>query len=693
MKSRHLLTLSLIGVGSFFVACEEKANRDVQEEYPVPSEVLPRVLGENRADLIKSRLKNEAILKSTLHQLPNNPEEWAAYRIKLRENIIKAGGIDVDHDLPLDLRETKTIQMDGYSIKNIYFQTHPGIYATANLFIPNGEGPFPAVIGVHGHWREGKLDESVQSIGHTLAKNGYVALIMDAFGSGERTTVHGDFEYHGANLGTSLLNVGETLLGMQVTDNMRAVDLLQALPYVDSENIGVTGASGGGNQAMWFAALDERVKAAVPIVSVGTFESAVMGSNCVCELLPDGLKFTETAGVLALYAPRALKMCNHEQDSNPTFYPSEMLRSYHNAKPVFQMLGVEKHIGYEIFNLSHGYWPENREVMLGWFDLHLKGVGDGTSKKEIPFKTLPQEELMVFELGKRDPLVLTIEEFTKKRGKELKHEFLDADRQDGDQLRDELRSVLRIDQTAGSLSPHVMGKEGGWNKVVLQTQEGKLIPLLVNPPKNSSGDFTVLTHTMGKDSISASIWQRLLKEGNGVVIVELSGTGEASSATDTAVEHLSSFHTLARAELWLGKSMLGEWVKELEQVTTFLRDTYDTSKLNFDGSREAALAGLFLNALEEDVFQKLTLREAPLSYIFDNREQIDAYSMGIHLPGFLNWGDVSLAAALGSGDVEFVTPLSMSGEQLPGSQLEEFQSEFDELTKQLTYSGEISISK
>src|SRR5690554_4341275 len=115
---------------------------------------------------------------------------------------------------------------------------------------------------------------------------------------------------------------------------------------------------------MWFAALDEQVGAAVPIVSVGTFESAVMGSNCVCELLPDGLKFTETAGVLALYAPRALKMCNHEQDSNPTFYPSEMLRSYHNAKPVFQMLGVEKHIGYEIFNLSHGYWPENREVML-----------------------------------------------------------------------------------------------------------------------------------------------------------------------------------------------------------------------------------------------------------------------------------------------------------------------------------------
>src|SRR5690606_40370156 len=72
------------------------------------------------------------------------------------------------------------------------------------------------------------------------------------------------------------------------------VDLLLSLPFVDKENIGATGASGGGNQTMWFAALDERIKAAMPIVSVGTFESAVMGSNCVCELMPGGLTFTES---------------------------------------------------------------------------------------------------------------------------------------------------------------------------------------------------------------------------------------------------------------------------------------------------------------------------------------------------------------------------------------------------------------
>ena len=143
-----------------------------------------------------------------------------------------------------------------------------------------------------GHSRNGRLG-STQSHGYTLALNGYVAITVDPWGAGERTTKYRLYVYHGANLGASLLNIGESLMGLQITDNMRAVDLLCSLPYVDPEKIGATGASGGGNQTMWLAAMDERIKAAVPVVSVGTFESYVMGHNCICETLPDGLTFTE----------------------------------------------------------------------------------------------------------------------------------------------------------------------------------------------------------------------------------------------------------------------------------------------------------------------------------------------------------------------------------------------------------------
>ena len=81
---------------------------------------------------------------------------------------------------------------------------------------------------------------------------------------------------------------------------------------------------------------------------------------------------------------------------------------------------------------------------------------------------------------------------------------------------------------------------------------------------------------------------------------------------------------------------------------------------------------------EENV-DKIILRDAPISYLFDNRESIDFFSMGIHLPGFLNWGDVSLAAALSGKNVSFINPVTMSGQPIKAEKLKEYKTEFDKV--------------
>ena len=658
-----------------------------------PTDTLPNVLADQRADLLGTSLKKEAMLKFATHQLPDNLEDWKVMREEIREKIILHSGLKTYPDVPLDIRETGSKTMDGYTVKNIYFQTLPGVYATANLYIPDGKGPFPAVVSMHGHWREGKIAESVQSLGHSMAKNGYVSLVIDAFGSGERTTVHGDFEYHGANLGASLMNIGESLLGVQVADNMRAVDLLVSLPYVDAENIGATGASGGGNQTMWFGALDERIKATMPIVSVGTFESAVMGSNCVCELLPSGLAFTESAGVLALYAPRALKMCNHEQDSNPTFFPAEMRRTFHNVKPIFKLHGVEEKVANEVFDLTHGYWKEDREAMLGWFDLHLKGIGTGESRSEKPFELIPMEDLLVFPIGQRSPMVISTDTYSRKQGKVLREAYLKKQSLNPERLESDLRAVLGIDTSLEIANIHNFSQKDGWERIALQTSDGPLIPILHVAPKTSNLGYTLFAYADGKNEIPANILEELKDRGEGIVIVELSGTGEAASNVDARGSSLSQFHTLSRAQLWLGKTMIGEWVRELELVSRYIQQAFNPSSLKFEGNKEAALAALFLTALEEDVLQKLTLRNVPVSYLFDNRAQIDYFSMGIHLPGILNWGDVSLAAGLSTRDVTFIDPVSMSGVPVSTRDLNAVKAEFEQVKKIVRKPGTISFQQ
>src|SRR4051812_21557208 len=101
-------------------------------------DTLPTVLTQNRADLVGSELKNDAFVRFAQLQLPTTKPEWEKYSTHLRNEIIKKAGVIIDHQLPLNYQETGTEKMEGYSIKNITFQTRPGVYATANLYIPDG---------------------------------------------------------------------------------------------------------------------------------------------------------------------------------------------------------------------------------------------------------------------------------------------------------------------------------------------------------------------------------------------------------------------------------------------------------------------------------------------------------------------------------------------------------------------------
>lgn len=643
------------------------------------SDSLPPVLPGNYSDLIASRLRLEAALKFSQIELPGTINDWESYKKKLREEIIGKAGVMIDHDLSLNVKETGTIRMKGYTIKNIAFQTRPGIYATANLYIPDGDGPFPGVINMSGHWTKAKFDPSAtQAVGHSLALNKYVCLSIDPWGAGERSTKYGSFEYHGTNLGASLMNIGESLLGIQLSDNIRGVDLLCSLSAVDQGKIGATGASGGGNQTMWLAAIDERIKAAVPVVSVGTFQSYVMESNCICELLIDGLTFTEEAGIISL--SNAIMMINHKKDSNPTFLPKEMLRTFNNAWPVFKMRGDENNISYRLFDLTHGYMSEDREAMLGWFDKHLKGIGSGDPKNEIPFDMLAEEKLLVFPAGQRDAGVISTDEYCRRRGSELRKVLLETKSFDTDQKKKELKNILRIDEELEIKKVHHFTRTNGWDRVALETTDSRVIPLLHSAPAGKSSRYVIISNPDGKKSISLNLIDSLKQSGVGIVIVDLSGTGEVTSTSSLSFDNIGKLHTLSRAELWLGKTVLGEWVKELGLVVKFLKTDYNAQFVSIEGSKEAGLAGLFLSVTSGNI-DKITLREAPISYSFDNMESVGYYSMGIFLPGFLNWGDLSLAASLSGIDVTFINPLTMSGEKLTSEELKEYKKEYADIRK------------
>src|SRR5205085_5086730 len=124
-------------------------------------------------------------------------------------------------------------------------------------------------------------------------------------------------------------------LGGQVSDNRRAVDYLLTRPEVDGTRLGVTGASGGGNQSMYAGALDERFGAVVPVCSVGNYQSYLRAACCVCEVLPGALRFTEEGDVLGMVAPRALLVINATRDGIQ-FSVAEAKKSLERASAIFK---------------------------------------------------------------------------------------------------------------------------------------------------------------------------------------------------------------------------------------------------------------------------------------------------------------------------------------------------------------------
>lgn len=640
------------------------------EEAPYPREGLNH-LEPSENCMIAMMLKREAAKYARLSQFdaPENREELKVFQDRLRAKIWQKFGTVYDGSLPLETTVFDKIKYDGFSVTKLTYQSVPGVHVTALLYVPDGEGPFPAVVNMHGHTNTGKFADSIQRTALSLVKSGYVCISVDAFGVYERATSCRQAEYHGGILGNSLLNLGQTMMGAQVVDNMRAVDLLQSLPYVIKDKIGAVGASGGGNQTMWLSAMDERIAASMPVVSVGSFESYVSGVNCVCELLLDGMTFTDEAGVLALIAPRALNIGNSHFDVNKTFSVTEMLKTYHLLEQVYWNLNEPDKLTYTIANRVHGMTDEHREAMLGWFDLHLKGIGGGRPHPEPDFDVVPEKDLYLFDAEKRPANVCSTVTYCQRVGDQLREKMLSTPSFDREEKKTGLQEILRLNPLPQHWELTEYKSIGSFDRMALEVGD-HLIPIVMKKGTDPE-KFRILLSPDGKNSLSDEQVAACEADGATVVMFDLFASGETGEQNNIA----GKFHQATRQLLWLGRSLPGEWVFDILSVCRMLRERFSAKNIEIEAEREAAWCALFATVLADDL--TLNVSDMPGSFLF--RTTLDVfrnnpvagtlegflYSTMQALPGFLKWGDISLAIALAGQDrVTLTSPRMFDGTPL-----------------------------
>jgi dienelactone hydrolase len=204
--------------------------------------------------------------------------------------------------------------------------------------------------------------EGTDHIAVPLAEAGFVTFSPDAIPSGERRmeeldrmeNAHNGSAFWGERLlMTEYLPKGLTILGAQMWDLMRAIDILQSIPQVDRNNIGSIGGSQGGIHSLWIGALDERVKAVFCGSGAYLYRTweKVFKAEAFFLVVPGILKHTDIHELVALTAPRSFIAYSGEKD--PAFTPQEITDIERFAEEVYALYGAEKNLSKVIHKGEH----------------------------------------------------------------------------------------------------------------------------------------------------------------------------------------------------------------------------------------------------------------------------------------------------------------------------------------------------
>lgn len=487
---------------------------------------------------------------------------------------------------PLAPEVHRVLKRGDHRVEVLTFTTLPGVRATATLYLPTRHpAPRPAVLCVHGHWAGARRDPVVQARCIGLARLGFVALTLDAWGAGERGTRPGQNEYHGGLLGASLWPVGTPLHGLQLMENIRALDLLQSRPEVDSRRLGCTGASGGGNQTTQLSALDSRIRCAVPVCSVGTFADYLTTACCVDEVVNGGLTFAEEGDFLGAVAPGALLVITASRDAYH-FGPESAARAVERARPYFHVHGDETgaRLRHLVFDSGHDYSRPMREAMYGWMRRWLVGEGDGSPVPEPELTPEDPEVLRCYPPEARPAAVTTTVAWVGERTSRLAaaHALPSAGRWPEERRRrlQGLRAALVLPTLE---HPPLLHRRG--EQTCLESEPGLRVPLTSfpasAPPHEPGSRALVALNPEGRGSIPFELIRELAASGIGLHALELRGCGELELPGQQLGVELPD-HNLSEWGIWLGRPLLDQWLGDALALI---------ARLRADGARGVAVAG------------------------------------------------------------------------------------------------------
>jgi dienelactone hydrolase len=317
------------------------------------------------------------------------PDQWEMRRADILDHVQLALGPVPGQAFraPLEVSVIEEVKLNSYTRKKISYNVDPYDRVQSYLLVPDHpRGKLPAIVALHSTHPIGKEQpvglggEPQRHYGKELAERGYVVIAPDYWTMGDyRLKNYSPYENGFASA---------SMKG--VWNHMRAVDVLETLPEVDSERIGCIGHSLGGYNAVFLAAFDPRVKAIVSSAGFNSFfdyASSEYGGGDLSNWGHDKhirrirtvynndpaqvpFDFTELIGALA---PRPFFVSAPKGDH--IFVLPGVTKCIQAARPVYELLNAADKLQVAYPETNHDFPDMQRQAAYAFLDRFLKPDG------------------------------------------------------------------------------------------------------------------------------------------------------------------------------------------------------------------------------------------------------------------------------------------------------------------------------
>ncbi|KAA9038658.1 prolyl oligopeptidase family serine peptidase [Ginsengibacter hankyongi] len=533
---------------------------------------------------------------------------------------------------PLNAKITKSFDEGDYRLENIVYESQPGYYVTAGLFIPMGvkeEAKIPAIIYCSGHTDKGY--RGYQNIIINLVKKGFIVFAFDPIGQGERLqyynaeTNKSKFpwpSYEHSYAGAQLFVTGNNLARNFIWDGIRAVDYLLTRKEVDPKRIGITGRSGGGTQSAYIAAFDERIKAAAPENYITNFTRLFesMGpQDAEQNFLYQIKRGLDMADLLEVRAPKPLLMLTTSRDMFPI---QGALETKKEVDRIYNAYGKPENFQMVMDDAPHASTKKNRESMYAFFERVFNHPGDSA---DLNVKPQSSEELQVTKTG-QVCTALNSETAFSLNYKDAEREMhqLDINRKSMPQYLNVI--VQSAKKLSGFTEPAPIEntifagriqREGYVIEKYLVKGEGNyMIPYLLLKPNERGNKAVIYLNPDGKAADIAVGGEMEWFAQNGVTVLapDIIGTGELGPGVFRGDSYIDSVsYNLWFAAMDIGRSIVGIQAGDVIKLTNIVKNDLHFKEIYGVAKNQMSPLLLHAAAFDKDI-QKVALISPYSSY-------------------------------------------------------------------------------